>query len=177
MRGLLIAACAMLTSGPRLATAGEPSPAAVAEFTRQVQPLVLNRCGAGTCHGGAGSGGFRLVHHDFTGRITREITLANIEAILDACGPDRSSAALIATISRRHPRSATTPHQQAQPLKPSERAMLERWLDASLASATFGTSASSSQRPPSRFQKLLDDAANPPPLPPPQEPKGILLKQ
>jgi hypothetical protein len=31
-------------------------------------------------------------------------------------------------------------------------------------------------QPANRFQKLLDDAANPPPLPPPQQPQGVILK-
>ena len=33
-------------------TGADLSPAAVADFTRKVQPLVLNKCAAGACHGG-----------------------------------------------------------------------------------------------------------------------------
>lgn len=180
MRGLTIIACVAfpcIAATARWTSAGEPPPAIVAEFTRQVQPLLLNRCATGGCHGSADVGGLQFVRHDFTGRITREITLANMEAILRACGPERSPTTLIATISGRHPKSAMSPRQLAEPLSPAERAMIERWLTSSLTATTFGGSPSSAQRSPSRFQKLLDDAANPPPLPPPQEPKGILLKE
>jgi hypothetical protein len=156
--------------------AGEPPPPVVAEFTRRVQPLVFNRCATGGCHGGPDAGSLHLVRRDFTGRITREITLANIEALLAACGPERSPAALIATISGRHPESAQTPRELAQPLSPRERALLEGWLTRALTAATFGSTTATAARPPSRFQKLLDEAANPPQLPQPQEPQGVILK-
>jgi hypothetical protein len=170
--GRVVGACLMLST----ASAAEPPPPVVAEFTRRVQPLVFNRCATGGCHGGPDAGGLHLVRRDFTGRITREITLANIEALLAACGPERSPAALIATISGRHPESAQTPRELAQPLSPRERALLEGWLTRALTAATFGSATTTAARPTSRFQKLLDEAANPPQLPPPQEPQGVILK-
>lgn len=178
MRGLVflaatLAACTVFAASP--AQASDPPPAVVADFTRVVQPLLFNRCATG-CHGGPDAGGFSLVRRDFTGRITREITLANIEAVMAACGPERSPASLIATISGRHPKSATSPRDLAQPLSPRERAILEGWLTAAMkADRTNATTAPAGQ-PANRFQRLLDNAANPPQLPPPQQPQGVILK-
>lgn len=162
----------------RPAVAAEPHPEVVADFTRRVQPLLLNRCATGGCHGDPGAGGLRFVHRDFTGRITREITLGNIEAILAACSETRSAAGLIATTTSRHPKSATSPHEFAQPLSPRERSVLEGWLNTALAAGDANASRPSAPlRPPSRFQKLLDEAANPTALPPPPKPKGLLIPE
>ena len=170
----------MLVTGGALpvatASASEPSPRVVAEFTRRVQPLLFNRCAGGGCHGGPDAGSLHLVRSDFTGHITHEITLANIEAILAACGSQRSPAALIATISDRHPTSATTPRELAPPLSPRERKILEDWLNTAVTVATFGPTTVSASQPRNRLQKLLDEAAHPPVLPPPQEPPGVILK-
>lgn len=168
----LVGACLTLSA----ASADEPPPPVVAEFTRSVQPLVFNRCATGGCHGGPDAGRLHFVRRDFTGRITREITLANIEALLAACGPERSPAGLIATISGRHPESARSPRDLAQPLSPRERAILEGWLTRALAAATSGSATATAARAPSRFQRLLEEATNPPQLPPPQEPQGVIFK-
>ena len=141
-----------------------------------MQPLLLNRCATGGCHGGNDAGSLTFIRHDFTGRITRDITLANLEAVLRCCGPERSPTSLITTVSGRHPASATTPRERPQPITPRERATLEHWLSRALAANTFGTTASAAPAPRSRLQSLLDTKANPPALPPPQEPQGLILK-
>ena len=179
MRGLFAAMTAVLpwvALAASAALAGDPPAAVVAEYTRRVQPLLFNRCATGGCHGGTDAGSLHLSRRDFTGRITRDITLGNMEAILAACGPERSPAALIATISGRHPTSATSPRELAQPLSTRERAILESWLTAALAADVAGLPAMTASQPANRFQKLLDNAANPPPLPPPQQPQGVILK-
>ncbi len=158
------------------ALAGDPPAAVVADYTRRVQPLLFNRCATGGCHGGPDAGSLHFSRRDFTGRITREITLGNMEAILAACGPERSAATLIATISGRHPTSATSPRELAQPLSTRERAILESWLTTALAADVAGLPTMTASQPANRFRKLLDDAANPPPLPPPQPPQGVILK-
>jgi hypothetical protein len=169
----VMALCVVLPG--RVAQASEPSPALVANFTRVVQPLLFNRCGTG-CHGGPDAGSFHLIRRDFTGRITREITLANIEALMAACGPERSPAPLIATISGRHPKSATSPRKLAEPLSPRERAILEGWLTAAFAADAAAATQAAAGQPANRFRQLLDNAANPPPLPPPLPPQGVILK-
>lgn len=164
-----VAACAPAAAGPPSDT--------VTVFTRQVQPLLLNKCAMGACHGGPDAGDLRLIRGDVAGRIDRAITLANMNAILRACGPQRDPATLLTTISGRHPASATAPHRLSQPLSPRERAVLEDWLTSALTTHTFaGANATPPPKPANRLQKLLDTAANPPALPPPEEPQGLLLK-
>jgi hypothetical protein len=169
-----IAAVAACTLGA-VAVAAPPG-TALAEFTRRVQPLVLNRCASGACHGGAKAAAPRLDRGDVAGRIDRATTLANVDAVLAACGPSRDPAALIATISGRHPASANSPHQLATPLTPAERATLEGWLRTALTAQTFARAPVAGPTTPNRLQKLLDTAANPPALPPPEESKGIRLE-
>lgn len=171
-------ACVML--GAALAACGRAAdaapPASVADFTRRVQPLLLNRCATGACHGGPESPAPRLLRGDAAGRIDREITLANMDAILAACGPARDPATMITTISERHPASAASTHELAAPLSPRERATLENWLRSTLTAQTFAAPATATPAAPNRLQKLLDTAANPPALPPPQGPQGVILK-
>lgn len=157
--------------------ADAPPPAVVADFSRHVQPLLFNRCANGNCHGGADAGGLQLIRHDFTGRITRDITLGNLAMILAACGPEGSPASLIETISGRHPKSATSPRDRTEPLSPRERAVLERWLTSALDAHPEDHASRTPTRPLNRFQKLLDESANPPQLPPPPEPGGVILKE
>jgi hypothetical protein len=180
MRGRPVAVLAVL-AGLGLPTmpgfAMEPRPEVVADFARRVQPLLLNRCATGGCHGGHDAGGLRLVHQDFTGRISREITLGNIAAILAACGSPPSPANLAESAGGRHPRSATSPRDTARPLSPREWAVLKGWLTAALTTdAPSGSEPANTSRPPNRLRKLLDEAANPPPLPPPEEPRGLILR-
>lgn len=167
---------AAMAAGGQSWVAAAPPGSTVADFTRRVQPLLINRCANGACHGSPGSPAPRIERGDVAGRIDRTITLANMEAILAACGPVRDPATLVATISGRHPASATSPHQLATPLSPRERATLEGWLRTALTARTFAQPAAASSSGSNRFQKLLDTAANPPPLPPPEEPRGLRIE-
>jgi hypothetical protein len=170
----IMVAAAIAAADLAPATAAPPT-GIVTEFTRRVQPLLLNRCANGACHGGPDAAAPRLVRGDAAGRIDREITLANMDAILAACGPGRDPAAIITTISGRHPESARSPHQLAEPLTPRERATLESWLHAAATAQTFAASAAQPGGR-NRLQQLLDAAANPPPLPPPEEARGLRLE-
>jgi hypothetical protein len=163
-------------------------------FTRQVQPLILNKCAAGACHGGPTAHAPAFNRGDVSGQIDRGVTLANIETLLASIGPTGSPASLLATISARHPASAGGSSLVMTPLTTAERATLEQWLTAaagrpeavatrpsagasSAASATRrGAANSASAQPPvNRFRAMLDAAANPPLLPPPQPPQGLIL--
>lgn len=65
----------------------------LAEFTSQVQPLLLNRCGANACHGSASNGDFRLVRPMWTKIISRRFTQRNLYSVLqyvDDADPDAS---------------------------------------------------------------------------------------
>lgn len=172
--GVIMIAVAIATAGNAPAAAAPPT-GVVTEFTRRVQPLLLNRCANGACHGGPDAAPLRLARGDAAGRIDREITLANMEAILAACGPGRDPATIITTISGRHPESARSPQRLAEPLTPRERATLEAWLNAAVTAHTFPAPAAQPGGH-NRLQQLLDTAANPPPLPPPEEPRGIRIE-
>ncbi|MDG2380897.1 MAG: hypothetical protein P8N76_04430 [Pirellulaceae bacterium] len=54
---------------------------AVPQFTRVVQPLILNRCGQTTCHGSATRSGFQLTR-SLRGNPNRELTWKNLAAAI-----------------------------------------------------------------------------------------------
>ena len=95
------------------ASAADLPPAVVASFTRRVQPLVLNRCAAGACHGGpdAPEPQFRRAIGD--GQPDRLHTLANLRAFLDAVGPDRDPRSLAALLAAGHPGAETAAPRRA----------------------------------------------------------------
>ena len=169
---------------PSIAPAADLSPNLMARFTKHVQPLLLNKCAAGACHGGPSAHTPHFNRGDVSGRIDRGVTLANIETLFRATGQNGTATPFLTTISARHPASATATSLTMKPLTTAERATLEQWLVAAtggrdlLASrpATPNTTTQSLATPtPNRFRAMLDAAANPAPLPPPQEPHGIIL--
>jgi len=181
----------LVTCAAAAAAADQPpevvaSPEVVAQFTRSVQPLLLNRCAAGACHGGPTSPPPRLQRPVSRGSIDRRTTLANLEAVLDAIGPDRDPQELVAMLARRHPAKAAPNSFLATPLAPQGRVTLESWLavvrgsesrvhtDPAVTQAARWSDDAPADRP-NRLRSLLDAAANPPALPPPQEPRGIIF--
>lgn len=193
-RPAVLAALATLALAlARLAPAADLPPAVVATFTQRVQPLLLNRCAAGACHGGPESPAPRLHRGPGGAAPARPHTRANLQALLDAVGPGRDPQPLITLFATGHPATAGTPaRHRASPLTGPERMTLERWLadvraaerqedlaDADGATGVVRASAeieSPAPPQPNRFRTLLDSAANPPALPPPEEPKGVIFK-
>lgn len=177
---IVFALCSLVASSPLLSAADLP-PQLMARFTRHVQPLVLNKCAAGACHGGPSSHAPHFNRGDVSGRIDRGVTLANIETLFRLIGRSGNASPLLTTISARHPASSTSTSLIMTPLTTTERASLEQWLIAAagnrnLQAATPSTATrASAAPPPNRFRAMLDAAANPAPLPPPQEPQGIIL--
>lgn len=182
-------ALALLLVGPVAAAADVP-PELVAEFTRRVQPLVLNRCAAGACHGGPQSPVPRFARRDPHGGIDRRSTLANLQGFLEAVGPDRDAGKIAALLAVQHPAKPASSRLVAAPLSPRERATLDSWLAAvriaerritdpavMQVSALAPPPGPENPPPPPRnpFKDLLESAANPPELPPPQEPKGVIF--
>lgn len=169
--------------------AADLPPAAVADFTRKVQPLILNKCAAGACHGGPTAHEPRFRRADVRGSFSRSDTLANIDAFLQLLGEEHEAKPLIDLLSVRHPASSgskpTSRTLTMAPLTPRERMTLESWIfsygggpstpdpEATLARAAPSTPAAPAK--PNRFQAMLDSAANPAPLPAPQEPQGVIL--
>ena len=169
------------------AAAAEMPPHLVATFTRRVQPLLMNKCATGACHGGPESPALRLRRGYGNANLDRTTTLANLAAFLETVGPDRDPQRLVATLSVKHPISAGRNGLAASPLSAQERTTLEGWLAAVRAADRPGmfdpavtpasaTVAEPTAPKPNRFRDLLDAAANPPQLPPPQEPHGIIFK-
>lgn len=174
---------AAIAAVPAAAFAADLPPEVVSEFTRRVQPLVLNRCAAGACHGGPESPEPRLLRRDPRGGIDRRSTLANMRAVLDAVGPQRDPSKVALLLASRHPASSATQTLVAAPLTPQERTTLDRWLASVRATERRvfdpGVRQVAAEEPalpqPNRFKALLDSAANPPQLPPPQEPRGVIF--
>lgn len=183
---------------PAAPPAVPPSPVTVATFTRQVQPLLLNRCAAGACHGGPGGHEPRLRRGGVQGRLDRSLTLANLESFTAALGPDGEGADLLTSLATRHPASAAPGALALDPLSPQERAVLISWIatntPAGVTRTAFEQPIEAVTRPPvtgssqpipplppttmtrpNRFRMMLEAARNPVPLPPPQEPTGIIL--
>jgi hypothetical protein len=174
--------------------AADLHPALMARFTRQVQPLLLNKCAAGACHGGPAGHTPHLLRGDPAGQVDRTVTLANLETLLAAVESGGGLPAFLKTISSRHPASATAAHRGMTPLTTVERTMLERWLGAAIGPhapapalaapesaaprsktpAPAGAPASAGL-PPNRFRAMLEAAANPAPLPEPEPARGIIL--
>jgi len=168
--------------GPRPARAADLPPQLMARFTKTVQPLLLNKCAAGACHGGPSAHAPHLHRGDVSGRIDRGVTLANIEALFAALGEGHDATPFLKTVTARHPQSAAGQSLTLAPLTTAERATLEQWLVAATGRRDSPASALAARPPaappaarPNRFRAMLDAAANPPPLPPPQEPQGIIL--
>lgn len=177
---------------PDLPTAAEFDSRLVGSFTSGIQPLLLNRCAAGKCHGGSDTAAPQLRRQSLRGNISREMTLANIEALTGTVLPDYDPRRLLGPASIPHGGGTQPPLTQPQLQR------LAIWLDAALAQrATWGRVEQASFESPvpapartaapptaagnapatletNRFQQMLNDAANPEPLPPPQEPQGLI---
>ncbi|MCE9630230.1 MAG: hypothetical protein K8S94_05865 [Planctomycetia bacterium] len=168
------------------AWAGDMPPAVVSRFTRQVQPLIVNRCAAGACHGGPAGHTPTFERGGAASRPDRTHTLANMGEFLDAVGNDRDPRRLVTMLAGRHPAKPVKSGLTAAPLTTSERITIESWL-AAVRAAEGGRRfdpavqqaashvESTQQRNP--FRDLLESAASPQELPPPQEPQGVIFKK
>ena len=179
-----IVAIAVLGGTPSLLPAADLPPHLMARFTKHVQPLILNKCAAGACHGGPTAHAPHFNRGDVSGRIDRGVTLANVETLFRSIGKEGNATPFLTAISARHPASSTGSSLTMAPLTTAERATLEQWLTAATGrryleasrQKTPGIAPQASAAPlPNRFRAMLDAAANPAPLPPPQEPQGIIL--
>lgn len=170
--------------------AADLHPTLMARFTRQVQPLLLNKCAAGACHGGPAGHAPHLLRGDQAGQVDRTVTLANLDTLLTTVESGGGLPAFLKTISSRHPASATAAHRGMTPLTTVERTILERWLGAAIGprapAPTLAAPESAVPRsqtpaptsaglPPNRFRAMLEAAANPAPLPEPEPARGIIL--
>jgi hypothetical protein len=175
---------ALAISAP--AAASDLPPELVAKFTRQVQPLLVNRCAAGACHGGPAGHEPRFERGPASVRPDRLDTLANMKTFLDTVGSDRDPKRLVTLLSGRHPVEPTKSRLAAVPLTASERMTIETWLTAVRTVETghrrdpavrqaAAAQAPADQRP-NPFRTMLDVAANPPAFEEPAQPQGVIFK-
>lgn len=173
-----------MSAGSTLAS--DLPPDLIGRFTRQVQPLIVNRCAAGACHGGPAGHEPRFERGPVSARPDRGHTLANITTFLETVGDDRDPTELVRMLAATHPAKPGRSRFTAAPLTASERRTIEAWLaDVRLAEApvhrdpaVLQASATVPQAPaPNRLRDLLDSAANPPLLEPPREPPGVIFRR
>lgn len=169
-RGLILLFAAAICAGLAApARAADLPPHLISRFTRQVQPLLLNRCATGACHGGP-RGHAPQFHRD---PASSTVTVANAAAFRDLLGPDGDPAPLVQRLSTRHPADSKSRTLVMTPLTPRERAVLEGWLvdarhatgkrplhDPDVAPASH-TEPPAPPRPPNRLRTLLDTGAQP----------------
>ena len=96
-------AAAVMTTKP-VASSGEalgglPRDQAL-RFVRRVQPLLLNRCGMGGCHGSQGNSRFRLVQARIGAGGHRPATQRNLAAVLGWIDFERVAASPLLTVPR-----------------------------------------------------------------------------
>jgi len=186
--GLLVGHGLMADAAPPASRSAEPaaathvSPAAVSDFTRRVQPLVLNRCAAGACHGGPEGPEPRFIRPDSRGGIDRRSTVANMHAFLAVIGPERDAGRLAALLAVGHPAKPASPRLAAAALSTQERLTLDRWLDGvrlgeprPAFDPAVQPAGATTPAVPNRFRDLLESAANPPQFPPPPDPRGVIF--
>ena len=82
-------ALTLAASAAGAACGSDLPPELVGRFTRQVQPLLVNRCAAGACHGGPAGHEPRFERGPVSARPDRMHTLANIDTFLKTVGADR----------------------------------------------------------------------------------------
>lgn len=163
-------------AGTSVGQSADVPPELLGGFTRGVQPLLLNKCAAGACHGGSSGHEPRLRRSDVHGMIDRKGTLANLETFLSMLGPDRDPQPLVDLLSVRHPREPANRQLMMKPLTPRERLAIESWVAAlvdaeqSVRTVDYEAAAEPLDEPPApaprpnRFRVLLDTGA--PPLAP-----------
>jgi hypothetical protein len=189
LRGLplLVAVAAIIAiAGEAPAGGSDLPPDVVGDFTRKVQPLIVNKCAAGACHGGATAHAPTFNRGPASGGLDRSHTLANMAVLLDTIGTDRDPQLLIRLLASKHPATPSKSGLAAAPLSTRERITLETWLaavrsaensrrfDPAVQQATAMIDAAPKSN---RFRDLLEAAAMPQDLPPPQEPQGVIFKK
>ena len=105
------------------------NPPGLASFTRAIQPLLLNRCAAGACHGGPQAARPQLGRGPIGGRVSRTTTLANLAEVTAAVEQHGGDRAFLLRIFQGHdevglPRGRTA----AGLLSTREQQLLAAWL-------------------------------------------------
>ena len=191
---LLRFSCATFAAEP---SRQEVDPAIVRSFTRVIQPLILNRCAAGACHGGVHGAEPNLLRPPFQGQANQRTTLTNLHRITASVQGKSSDRTFLSKILNHHGKkkkqSVTKDLLTAQ-----EQELFTTWLtlfhqtqhtrsrqviplpqSQGLKQASFEQpqqrQAVTHQQ--NRFKVLLEQAKNPPQFPPPRATPGLRLDE
>lgn len=105
-------------------------PQGLASFTRAIQPLLLNRCGAGACHGGFEAARPQLTRGPTRGRLDRPTTLANLQQLTEEVARHGGDRPFLQAVLRGHPPQTLPGRPTAGLLSVRERQLLATWLAA-----------------------------------------------
>ncbi len=105
-------------------------PQGLASFTRAIQPLLLNRCATGACHGGPQAVGPQLTRGPTRGRMDRPTTLANLQQLSDAVAHKGGDQQFLLAVLQGHPPETLPGRPAAGLLSVRERQLLATWLAA-----------------------------------------------
>ena len=124
------------------------SPAIVGSFTRAIQPLLLNRCAAGACHGGTQGTEPKLIRGPVHGHVNRKTTLMNLESVSSSVMHNAEDTRALASILDHHNIKENKPVKNKPLLTAREQESLVTWL-ASLPRNTSPAPAGNIARKPS----------------------------
>ncbi len=176
----------------------EVHPAVIGSFTRAIQPLLLNRCAAGACHGGSQGAAPQLLRGPIHGRANQRTTLKNLESITTSVQDKSNDRMFLSKILNHHDKRTKASVPKKELLTAHEQELFVTWLTAlhqnehpQLRSAAPSpqsqrvnpASFELPQPPPAslgqhnRFKILLEQAKNPPQLPPPRVTHGLRLEK
>ena len=104
------------------------SPAIVGSFTRAIQPLLLNRCAAGACHGGTQGTEPKLIRGPVHGRVNRKTTLMNLESVTSSVMHNAEDTQALALILDHHNTKENKPVKNKPLLTAREQESLVTWI-------------------------------------------------
>lgn len=107
-------------------TLRELPPPTVEKFTTQLQPLLLNRCGANACHGPTADSQFRLLRPSWGKTMTQRFTERNLHATLQQVNRQSPEASPLLTAANgpHGPLGTAVFSEREQP----QRSLLATWV-------------------------------------------------
>ena len=176
----------------------EVHPAVIGSFTRAIQPILLNRCAAGACHGGSQGAAPQLLRGPIHGQANQRTTLKNLESITTSVQNKSNDRMFLSKILNHHDKRTNASVPKKELLTAHEQELFVTWLTAlpqnenpQSRSAVHSPQAQRvdpanfelPQPPPAslgqhnRFKILLEQAKNPPQFPPPRVTPGLRLEK
>jgi hypothetical protein len=176
----------------------EVHPAVIGSFTRAIQPLLLNRCAAGACHGGSQGAEPQLLRGPIHGQANQRTTLKNLESITTSVQNKSNDRMFLSKILNHHDKRTNASVPKKKLLTAHEQELFVTWLTSlpqdpktqpqavSSSPQTQRVNQASFEQPQqqpestgqqNRFKILLEQAKNPPQFPPPRVTPGLRLEK